>query len=120
MVSGIGDMRLKSPRDPREMWKRPDFLDNKSDSDDGPEIVTKVRQVLDFQIFETDAPEVDFNEINQREAEQVIKSDEIPPGESLPNLVQGVELIVDEISTSKAYQYFSQLEVQGLGFNAPK
>ena len=68
MVSGIGDMRLKSPRDPRSMWKRPDIVDNKSDSD-GPEIVTKVRQVLDFEIFETDAPDDDLNDNTEKEAE---------------------------------------------------
>jgi len=63
MMSGYGDMRLKSPRDPREMWKKPDLTDNKSDSD-GPEIVTKVRQVLDFEIFETDAPDADSDELS--------------------------------------------------------
>lgn len=47
MISGINDYRTKSPRDPREMWKKPVTGDNQSDSD-GPELVTKVRQVLDF------------------------------------------------------------------------
>jgi hypothetical protein len=102
MISGIGDIRLKSPRDPREMWKKPDIADNKSDSD-GPEIVTKVRQVLDFEIFETDAPDVDFDEINQREAESNnMRTDDLKEKEKL-QLVAGVDLIVDDISTSKAY-----------------
>jgi hypothetical protein len=106
MVSGIGDMRLKSPRDPREMWKRQDITDNKSDSD-GPEIVTKVRQVLDFEIFESDAPDIDFDELNEREAESNTTRADAEKGEEQQALVTGVDLIVDDISTSKAYQYFS-------------
>lgn len=71
MISGINDYRTKSPRDPREMWKKPVTGDNQSDSD-GPELVTKVRQVLDFEIFETDTPDVDFDELNEREAESIV------------------------------------------------
>ena len=118
MISGIGDIRLKSPRDPREMWKKLDMGDNKSDSD-GPEIVTKVRQVLDFEIFETDAPDVDFDEINDREAESSANRPDDSKEQEKLQLVAGVDLIIDDISTSKAYQYFSQLEVQGLGFKPP-
>ena len=102
MISGIGDIRLKSPRDPREMWKKLDMGDNKSDSD-GPEIVTKVRQVLDFEIFETDAPDVDFDEINDREAESSANRPDDAKEQEKLQLVAGVDLIIDDISTSKAY-----------------
>ena len=98
-MSGMGDFRMKSPRDPRDMWKKPDLGDKNSDSD-GPEIVTKVRQVLDFEIFETDAPDIDFDELNQREAEQAVPEQSAQKDEKSIELIVGQDLIVEEISTS--------------------
>ena len=61
---------MKSPRDPRDMWKKPENAGANSDSE-VEEIVTKVVQQGDFEIFESDAPDVDYEELNENEAASI-------------------------------------------------
>lgn len=57
----------RTPRDARDLWKTPDGNDS-NDSDDF-EIVQKVKQETDYAVFETEAPEVDFHELNEQDIE---------------------------------------------------
>ena len=57
---------MKSPKDFREMWRKPEGEDSGNDSDD---VNTKCETRNDGElVFTADAPDVDFGALNENEA----------------------------------------------------
>jgi len=60
------ELKTKSPRD---MWRAPETFEE--DEEDDVELVTLVKEEHDIMVFETDAPEVDFDQLNDQEAQDM-------------------------------------------------
>jgi len=54
-------------------------------------------------VFETDAPDVDFDELNENEMVSIDPKKEHPNCPNINDLVIGLDIVVEDVSTSQAY-----------------
>lgn len=80
---------------------------------DDQQFVTKVRKILDYEVFELERPEQDFEHFNECEGLALKRSES-------DQIQNGTDIITDEISFTHAYTFFNKLEEQNWLYKPPQ